>query len=117
MNLSMTGHVSGVMKSHDVVQVRKIGGGRVDGAWVDGADERHTYDATIQQASDREIQTLTQGGERLTDVRRIWINDPIDLSLAESDQWEFEGQVWRSIKNDNRPWRDYAKIFVSRLDT
>ena len=120
MNLSMSNHVSGILKSHTATQT-KITGSRVDGIWVEGTPvEVPNIDVNVQPASDRELATLAFGGRRLVDVRRVYINTPVNISLSESDIWEFDceltGQRFETIKTDVRPNRSYFKIFVSKLD-
>ena len=117
MKLSMGGHVSGILKTHNATQ-RKITAGYVDGIWVEGMGVDSTpVDVNIQPASMREIQSLSLGGRRINDTRRVYINTSAAVSLAEGDLWLFDnelsGKAYECISFDYRPTRDYCKLFVS----
>lgn len=115
MSLSMYGVVDGVFQSVPATRVVKSGS-YVDGLWVPGLEVSSDYTVNIQPATDREIDFLSEGGERLLDVRRIYINAGNMQAIDNSGDWLFLGQRWKSIKSDNRYWRDYCKVFVSRYD-
>jgi len=117
MSLDMFGTIDAVFVSIPATRYGKTAGGYVDGIWVEGAETATTHVVNIQPATDREIDSLSDGGERINDLRRMYVNDGILTSISEADDWEFEGQRWKTIKTDNRPWRNYCKIFVSRYDT
>lgn len=113
--LSMRGHVDNVFKS---VQAQHIGKG---GAYVNGVWTPVTYDpvpfmVNVQPLSEREIDFLTQGGERILDGRRIYVNSGDLNSIQLDGEWMFLNQRWKVIKTDNRPWRDYCKVIVDRID-
>jgi hypothetical protein len=77
---------------------------------------REPFNANVQSATDREIDFLSQGGERLVDVRRLYISDGNMQNIDDTGDWEFLGQRFKTIKSDNRYWRGYCKVFVSRYD-
>lgn len=115
--LDMYGFIDSVFTSVPAIRISKNGGDYDDdGIWEDGIESRHNHAVNIQQASDREIDFLSQGGERITDARRIYINDGVDASISPSDIWEFLGQRWKCISMDNKHWRSYCKVIVSRID-
>lgn len=116
MSLDMSGHIDPVFKSVPANRIATTGGGYVNGIWVDGVETVTPHTVTIQPATDREIETLEKGGERIVDARRVYVNDGVLAAIAQADIWEFDGQRWKCHKLDNRPWRNYCKAIVSRMD-
>lgn len=116
MSLDMFGHIDSVFVSVPADRISKSGGSYVDGKWVPVVGVTTPHTVTIQPASDREIDALVSGGERIVDARRIYVNDGVLASISPSDQWVFESQTWKTVKLDNRPWRNYCKAIVSRVD-
>jgi hypothetical protein len=115
MSLSMFGHIDDVFISVVAERTSRTGS-YVNGIWVDGAANVTSHDVTIQPASDREIDSIERGGERVVDARKIYVNDGIDASIRPTDVWEFEGQKWKCHRLDNRPWRNYCRAVVYRID-
>lgn len=76
------------------------------------------HKVTLQPVSDKEIQFLGLGARRIGDLRKIYVNDGETQSIAPSDVWTLAGVdgKFRAIKIDNRPWRNYARIIISRED-
>jgi hypothetical protein len=116
MSLNMVGHIDPVFVSIAATRTSHTGGGYVDGIWQDGTTTTTSHTVTIQPASDREIDTIERGGERIVDARRVYVNDGVLASIRQADIWEFDGQLWKCHKLDNRPWRNYCKAIVSRID-
>ena len=116
MSLDMFGQIDAVFTSIPATRVSQSGGSYVDGVWVPGGTTSTQHTVNIQPATDREIDSLSGGGERIVDLRRVYVNDGVLTDIAPADEWEFDGQRWKTIKLDNRPWRNYCKIFVSRYD-
>lgn len=116
MSLNMKGHIDRVFKSVTATRTGSTGGGYVNGIWVEGTTTVTSHTVNIQPATDREIDSIERGGERIVDARRVYVNDGIDPSIRESDTWEFFGQLWKCHKLDNRPDRDYCRAIVSRID-
>jgi maleate cis-trans isomerase len=116
MSLNMNGQIDAVFSSVPVVHIVNNTGAYVDGLWVEGTELSTPYTATVQPATDREIDFLSQGGERLTDVRKLYINEGNMQGIDNTGDWEILGQRFKTIKTDNRYWRDYCKVFVSRYD-
>ena len=115
MSLLMGGQIDAVFQS--VAASRTVTGGTwVDGIWIPGLPVTTEYVVNIQPATDREIDFIRQGGERIVDARRIYINDGDMQLIDQTGTWEFLGQQWKSVKVDNRYWRNYCKVIVSRID-
>lgn len=119
MSLDMEGHIDGVFQSTPATKTSRTGGEYVGGRWVDGVPTVTKHTVTIQPASDREIEFLTRAGERLVDVRKIYVNESaLQYSYGEADTWTFSGVngIYKTVSIDDRPWRTYTKIIVSRID-
>lgn len=116
MSLSMEGHIDDVFVSVAASRTVSVDGQWIEGIWVPGATETKPYVVNIQQASDREVDFIRQGGERITDVRRIYINQGEMQLIDQTGTWEFLGQQWKAAKCDNRYWRNYCKVIVMRID-
>lgn len=116
MSLDMFNHIGPVFQSIPADRISKTGGAYVDGKYVEGTETITPHIVTIQPASDREIDALVSGGERIVDARRVYVNDGVLASISQADEWIFDGQSWKCVKLDNRPWRNYCKAIVSRID-
>lgn len=115
MSLSMEGHIDSVFVSVPAVRTAS------SGAFVDGIFDPDLWIATphtvnIQPVTDRELDFLQQGGERIVDARRIYVNSGDLQSIDHTGTWAFLGQQWKAHKCDNRYWRNYVKVIVSRID-
>lgn len=116
MPIDMEGHIDGVLESIPAVRRDKTGS-FVEGIWTEGVlGAPVPYTVNIQPASDREIDFLQKGGERITDVRRVYINDGDMESITMAGQWEFLGVQWKTVKTDNRWWNNYCKVLVVLID-
>lgn len=115
MSLDMRGHIDGVFKSVDATLTPK-GGSYVDGLWVPLPGTPATFTVNVQPLSEREKDFLERGGERILDGRRIYVNSGDLESITLEGDWTFLGQKWKAVKTDNRPWRNYCKVIVSRYD-
>ncbi|CAD0266346.1 hypothetical protein DENIT_80263 [Pseudomonas veronii] len=116
MSLNMEGQIDGVFESVEASRTVDTGGTWVDGIWTPGTPSTTPYIVNIQPASDREVDFLRQGGERITDARRIYINQGDMQLIDQTGTWEFLGQQWKATKCDNRYWRNYCKVIVMRID-
>ena len=114
----MSGHIDGVFKSVDATRTGKSGGAYVDGLWVPGVETDNPHTVNIQPLTEKEIQSLSIGAERIGDMRKIYVNDGDMYNIAESDIWAFTGidGEFKTVSLDNRPWRNYCRIVVSRID-
>lgn len=116
MSLNMEGQIDGVFESVEASRAVDTGGAWVDGIWMPGTPSATPYIVNIQSASDREVDFLRQGGERITDARRIYINQGDMQLIDQTGTWTFLGQQWKAVKVDNRYWRNYCKVIVMRID-
>lgn len=118
MSLDMQGMIDPVFTSIAATRTARTGGGYdINGDWSEGTSVTTSHTVNIQPATDREIETLEKGGERILDARVIHINDGIDASIQRSDIWDFDGQTWKCHELDNRYWRNYCRAVVSRIDS
>lgn len=120
MSLDMAGHVDGEFVSLQAVRIPQSGAYDANGNWQATAGQPASHSANVQPASDQEIQNARAVGERITDVRRLYLNDGITPSIAPSDLWQMDvgygTKAWKTVALDNRPWRNYCKVIVVRLD-
>ena len=118
MSLDFSGHIDGTFQSTPAQRTSRTGGEYVGGRWVEGTPAVTTHIVTIQPATDREIHFLQNAGERVRDVRRCYVNDDTSYTFGEADTWTFDGVdgIFKTVSIDDRPWRTYTKIMVSRLD-
>lgn len=116
MSLSMLGQIDSVFQSVAATRSVDTSGQFVDGIWTPGVIVTTPYVVNIQPASDRELDFLRQGGERIVDVRRIYINQGNMHLIDQTGIWSFLSQQWKAVKVDNRYWRNYCKVLVSRID-
>ncbi|WP_277593609.1 hypothetical protein [Pseudomonas chlororaphis] len=116
MSLNMEGHIDDVFVSVAASRTVSVDGQWIEGIWVPGATETKPYIVNIQPASDREVDFIRQGGERITDVRRLYINEGEMHLIDQSGIWSFLSQQWKAVKCDNRYWRNYCKVLVMRID-
>lgn len=116
--LNMKGHIDSVFVSTPANRIRKTGGAYVDGKWVDGSEVTTPHNVTLQPLTEREIQNLNIGAERIGDMRKVYVNDGDLYKISQADDWVFTGVdgVFKTVKLDNRPWRNYCKAIVSRYD-
>lgn len=123
MSLDMQGFVDDVFVSTPATRISRSGGGYVDGIWVEGTATNSPHNVNLQPLTMDEIDMLNVGGERVVDVRKIYVNDGDMYNITEADLWQFTGVngTFKSIKLDNRSWqggnsRNYCKVIVSRID-
>ena len=114
----MAGHAGGDFHSTPAARTTRTGGQYVDGIWVEGTPTVTAHTVNIQPATAREIDFLQSAGERVKDVRRVYVNDSTLYTFGEADTWTFDGVdgVFKTVSIDDRPWRTYTKLMVSRLD-
>ena len=116
MGLEMGGTIDSVFQSVPASRTTTNAGSYVDGVWIPGIQVTKDFIVNIQPVSQQELDFLTQGGERVLDLRRIYINDGDLASIDETGEWYFLGAKWKAIRVDNRFWREYCKCIVSRID-
>ena len=115
--LDMEGHIDDCFESAPATRT-PLPGSYVGGKWVGTVGTPTPHSVTIQPVSEKEIDSLSKGGERLVDARKIYVNDGDLYSISPSDDWTFTGidGIFKTVKLDNRPWRNYCKAIVSRKD-
>jgi hypothetical protein len=118
MSLDMAGHIDSTFESVSATRTSYTGGGYVDGKWVEGSSVDTPHAVNIQPLSDKERRTLQEAGERVVDARKVYVNDGDLYSISEADTWALSGidGEFKAVSMDNRPWRNYCKIVVSRKD-
>ena len=105
------------------ITVLKQSGEYVDGTYVMNTSSSQSYEGTVQPISERERQALDQGGQRIIDARKIYINgyNNIDVSpsdtllIADVPNGETVGR-FKVFAVDLRRARAYCKIMVGLID-
>lgn len=119
MSINMMGHVSAPFITHTATLKR------CDSVVVDFEPSlalvyQDEFAANIQPASDREIEFLQIGAERVNDVRVVHRNDGKGIVISEADKLAdligFDGSWWKSVNTDYRPWHNFCRATVVRLD-
>lgn len=113
--LNMRGHIDAVFKSVPATHVGKYGE-YINGIWTDVTLAPVPFLVNIQPLTDKELDFLRQGGERIIDGRKIYVNSGDLESIQLDGEWVFLGQRWKVIRTDNRPWRTYCRVIVDRID-
>lgn len=115
MSLSMSGHIDFVFKSLPATRTSVTEGSYVNGLYVPGNSTESQHTVNIQPLNQKEVDFLSIGADRITDTRKIFVNDGDLYSVKPTDTWTFDGidGVFRCISIDNRPWRHYCKLYVS----
>lgn len=115
--LNMEGHIDDCFESIPASRTSNSGS-YVNGRWSENAGIVTPHKITLQPVSDKKIDNLSKGGERIVDARTVYINDGDLYSIEPSDTWTFEGiaGVFKTVELDNRPWRNYCKLIVSLKD-
>lgn len=121
MSLNMYGHVNGDFRSIAANRISRTGGGYVDGLPVKGVESSSPHSVNIQPLTQREIDNLKTGGRRISDYRKIYINDGVLAEISEADDWSFDAngrgqERYETVSMDNRPWRNYCKVVVVLRD-
>lgn len=126
MGLNMRGHVSGPFITHKGVVLNRYSSEIVDFEPVLAITYTDEFDANVQPVSDKEIEFLNIGAERINDVRVIHRNDGkgIEVStpgkladiLVFAETPDKPATWWKSIATDYRPWHNFCRAVVARLD-
>jgi len=121
MSLNMQGHIDGDFKSVSASRISRTGGGYVDGFPVKGIEKKSPHTVNVQPLTQREISNLKTGGRRISDYRKIYVNDGVLAEISEADDWMFDAnrrgaERYETVSMDNRPWRNYCKIVVVLRD-
>ena len=122
MSLDMTGFIDSKFQSGGLATRTSYAPGQyVNGIWQEGVASTENHRVNIQPATEKQIADLEQGGERILDVRRLYVNGGDLFSISPSDTWTFPSDsgldgVYRTRSLDNRPWRGYCRIMVAIVD-
>lgn len=117
--LDMSGHIDGEFKSVNATRVSDKGyRDQATGLWVESISDPKPHTVTVQPASAKRIQNLTRGGRRIVDARTVFVNDGDLYDISPADVWEFDeiDGKFEAVEMDNRPWRNYCRMTVSRID-
>lgn len=78
-----------------------------------------TCDANVQPLNPREREALEQGGQRLVDARKIYLNSGDIVREFAPNKVVIDGLdgVYDIVSTDIRPAREYYKMVVARMDT
>lgn len=87
MGLNMRGHVSGPFVSHRGVQRMRYSSEIIDFEPKLTQTLLDTFDANVQPASDKEIEFLQIGAERINDIRVIHRNDGKGIEVSTPATW------------------------------
>lgn len=118
MPLDMYGHIDDTFRSvTDLQRTTTVPGTYVGGVYVPGTSTTVTHrSVNVQPLNDREINSLQIGAERISDVRKAYINDGLTTNLTPADSFVMFGQTWKLTAVDNRPWNNYCKCILTRND-
>lgn len=115
--LDMMGVNSG-MDDVEIVIIRggSNGAGFINGRYYPGdASGREEKSVTLQSVNPNEINFIT-GGQRISDVRKFYLNDGTELHAENGDKVEINGTIWTVESADNRPWHNYCKAIIVKHD-
>ena len=124
MSLDMIGFIDDTFESVLALRTAKTST-FANGRPVNSVAAPKPHTVNVQPLSNKQIQSLDIGAERKNDTRRIWVNDGDLYSILPSDEWTFAGTqakrmgiegTFRTLELDNRPWRNYCRVIVSRKD-
>lgn len=124
MSLNMMSHVSGDFVTHKV-RLERYAARYIDHKSALALEYDDSFNANIQPASDREIEFLGIGAERVNDVRIVHRNDGKGILVSAPDNLAdllifsdgvTEETYWKSVNTDFRPWRNFCRATVVRLD-
>ena len=126
MGLNMRGHVSGPFITHKGVILNRYTSEIIDFEPVLTLTYTDSFNANVQPVSDKEIEFLQIGAERINDVRVIHRNDGKGIEVSVPGQLadilvfaetpDKEPTWWKSIATDFRPWHNFCRAVVAKLD-
>ena len=126
MGLNMRGHVSGPFITHKGVVLNRYTSEIIDFEPVLTLTYTDSFNANVQPVSDKEIEFLQIGAERINDVRVIHRNDGKGIEVSVPGQLadilvfaetpDKEPTWWKSIATDFRPWHNFCRTVVAKLD-
>lgn len=126
MGLNMRGHVSGPFITHPGVVLNRYTSEIIDFEPAITLSYTDSFNANVQPVSDKEIEFLQIGAERINDVRVIHRNDGKGIEVSVPGQLadilvfaetpDKEPTWWKSIATDFRPWHNFCRAVVAKLD-
>ena len=126
MGLNMRGHVSGPFVTHSGVVLNRYTSEIIDFEPALTLSYTDSFNANVQPVSDKEIEFLQIGAERINDVRVIHRNDGKGIEVSVPGQLadilvfaetpDKEPTWWKSIATDFRPWHNFCRAVVAKLD-
>ena len=126
MGLNMRGHVSGPFITHKGVILNRYTSEIIDFEPALTLSYTDSFDANVQPVGDKEIEFLQIGAERINDVRVIHRNDGKGIEVSVPGQLadilvfaetpDKEPTWWKSIATDFRPWHNFCRAVVAKLD-
>ena len=118
MSLDMLGTIDATFVSVPASRTSYTSGYDALGYAEDSAPVATSHTVNLQTTDHRKIESLVKGGERIVDARTLYVNDGDLYDIKDNDEWSFTGVdgTFRTVELDNRPWRNYCKIIVSRND-
>lgn len=125
--INMFGHVSPPFVTHPACPLNRYSSQIVDYEPVFSLIYSDTFDANIQPLNDREIEFLQIGAERINDFRVVHRNDGLGIQISTDDKLADillfspypgveDATWWKSINTDYRPWHNFCRALVVRLD-
>jgi len=126
MGLNMRGHVSGPFITHPGVVLNRYTSEIIDFEPAITLSYTDSFNANVQPVSDKEIEFLQIGAERINDVRVIHRNDGKGIEVSVPGQLadilvfaetpDKAPTWWKSIATDFRPWHNFCRAVVAKLD-
>lgn len=104
----------------DVTLRRFAPGSYIDGSWANGSMTTSTIKASVQAATQRDIQLLDEG-RRNNGAIVLWTAvsiKGIDEGAAQSpDQFSIDGDLWEARSVENLPYLDIAhyRVVASKI--
>lgn len=88
-----------------------------DGKAVETTTETTYSRLNVQPLNQRDINFLQDGGERIQDTRKVYVNEAVS-DISEDDRWTFDdvSGTFKCTGIDNRPWRNYCRFYAIKVD-
>ena len=129
MSFSMYNFIDINFSTHEIM-IQSKEGSYVNGVWTLTKPESDPkkYNASVQPLNPKEIQSLEQGGRRLIDAKRAYINNGDEQTVnifpsskvcilsSPNDIPSKDDYIYQVIQTDLRPERQYFKLIIARID-
>lgn len=104
------------MNPVNITIIRKSGGGEIiNGRYHPGPETEEPKTVTLQPLNNKEMQHVS-GIQRISDVRKFYLNDGSEVHAENGDKVRFNGEIWSVVESDVRPWHNYCKAIITRED-